>query len=274
MVPGGTLMAIAAAAAFETVTSDFSIDTLHALFLNGPKPDIFLQLRVQRLSDGGRFVTRVVTLEQGSTTMVHVTCSFVRTALMGGGSMTHSARRKTSETIEEITLDDLEPGRNKQGPIMRYQRLPLVYTGKGARPQDPSPLSTVYTSAAQIASTIAESDSKLQSLGIIQLSDYHILDAPPTLHDLSCGPPAIGDISRTPTYNHFERFTSLNHTIRFHIHEGFRADDLCHIEVTSPWTNLRRAEVQSKIFDRHGGLVATCAQEAYYVMKEEKESKL
>ena len=37
----------------------------------------------------------------------------------------------------------------------------------------------------------------------------------------------------------------------------------------SPWTNRRRAEVDSRIFSREGKLVATCVQESYYVLKGE-----
>jgi acyl-CoA thioesterase len=112
-------------------------------------------------------------------------------------------------------------------------------------------------------------------LGIIQLSDYHILDAPPTLHGIPFGIPAINDTTRSPTKNSFQMFTSLNHTVRFHVHDGFRADDLCYIEVNCPWTNHRRAEVQSIIFDRKGTMIATCVQGPYYVLKDEKDgSKL
>ena len=130
VVPGGFLMGLAAAAAYETVTDDFSIDTLAANFLNGPDPTKLLQIRVQRLSDGGRFCTRIVIVEQDGTNMVHCTCSFVRTGAMKGPSMTHCVARRTSQTLDKITLDDLELGRTKQGPFMKFQRLPLVYSGK------------------------------------------------------------------------------------------------------------------------------------------------
>jgi acyl-CoA thioesterase II len=84
---------------------------------------------------------------------------------------------------------------------------------------------------------------------------------------MAIGAPAINDYTRTPTQNHFNRFTSLNHTIHFHVHDGFRADSICYVEVNSPWTSGRRAEVQSRIFDQNGQLLATCVQEAYYVQK-------
>ena len=268
-------MALATAAAYETVSSEFYIDTLHTHFLLGPKADQQLNMRVSRLSASGKFATRVVLLEQSDKVMVHTTCSFVKTSAMGGPTMTHSTARAGSQTIDAITLDDLEPGTTSAGPVMKYQRFPLEYTGREPTPDKSSPQSWTYACAASINSPIDPSNKRLQALGIIQLSDYHILDAPPTLHGIPFGIPAINDTSRTPEKNSFQLFTSLNHTVRFHVHEGFRADELNYIEVNSPWTNYRRAEVQSRIFDGRGTLIATVVQGPYYVLKDEKsESKL
>lgn len=275
VVPGGTLMSIATAAAYETVSAEFGIDTLHTHFLLMPKYDQRLNARVNRLSDSGKFVTRAVILEQNDKALVHTTCTFVKSSAMVGRSMTHSVHRERPETLEEITLDDLEPGRNASGPVMKYQRFPLEYTGRGSNPDKSSPEHWTYTSAAKISASIDPNDKRLHSLGIIQLSDYHILDAPPSLHGVPIGITAINDTNRTPVGRSFTLNTSLNHTIRFHVHDGFRADNMCYIEVNSPWTNRRRAEVQSRIFDKHGKLIATVGQTPYYVMKEEKDgSKL
>lgn len=268
-MPGGTLMAMAANAAYETVSQDFAIDTLQAHFLSGPDEGVLMQLKVQRLSDSGRFAIRTVAVSQGEAARVYVTCSFVRTSAMKGPSMTHAVGRRNSQTVNTITLDDLEPFRNQLGPYKKFQRLPLVYTGPEPAPKNPLPESLTYTSIATISPPIQSSSPRWQALGIIALSDYHILDAPPTLHGISFGWPATGDATRTRTKNNIERMTSLNHSIRFHVHDGFRADELCYVEASSPWTNARRAEVQSRIFDRAGRLVATCVQGSYYVLKED-----
>ena len=268
-------MSLATAAAYETLTPDFCIDTLQTHFLDGPKAELPLQLAVQRLSDGGRFATRVVIIEQSGIRMVHVTLSFVRASAMKGPSMTHSVRRRTTPTVEEITLDDLAPGINEHGPYMKFQRLALVYTGPEPKPAKPPPELLTYTSVATISPPMKNRTTKLGSIGVVAISDYHVLDGPPHLHGLRVGLPEIGDATRTPLTTEFERYTSLNHTIHFHTHEDLKPDDLCYIEVTSPWTNRRRAEVQTRIFDRSGRLLASCVQEAYYVLKEEKgDSKL
>ncbi len=259
-------MVQAAAAAYEMVGPEFCIDSLQAHFLFGPDPKLPMLYKVGRLSDGGRFLTRTVTAEQNGKAMMHVTCTFVRSSAMNGPSMTHSVQRQGKRTIDSITLDDLDLARNEYGPYMKFQRLPLESIGSNS-----SSTARLYTSAAHITPSVDSSSTRLHALGIIALSDYHVLDAPPTLHGLTFGLPRINDTARASTEQSFRMYTSLNHNIHFRMHEGFRADDMCYIEVTNPWAERRRAEVQSRIFDTEGRLIASCVQEAYYVLKDETE---
>jgi acyl-CoA thioesterase II len=111
-------------------------------------------------------------------------------------------------------------------------------------------------------------------LGIINLSDYHVLDATLTLSGITFGLQAIGDHSRQPTKSNVKLNTSLNHSIHFHVHDGFRADDLTYIEVTSPWAKDGRSMLSSRIFSKDGVLIATCIQEAFYVLKDDATSNL
>ena len=160
-------MALATVAAYETVSSDFHIDTLHTHFLLGPKADQQLDARVSRLSDSGKFATRVIILEQNDKSMVHVTCTFVKTSAMVGPSMTHSMKRASSKTLDAITLDDLAPGATSAGPVMKYQRFPLEYTGRGSTPDKSSPEHWTYTCAASINTPIDPTNKRLHALGII-----------------------------------------------------------------------------------------------------------
>ena len=98
-------------------------------------------------------------------------------------------------------------------------------------------------------------------LGIVSLSDYHVMDTPLHLNKYKFGLPAIGDMSRRPTENDLKIGTSLNHTIHFHRHDGFRADDLTYIEVETSWASDGRAMLHSNIFSQTGLLIATCSQE-------------
>lgn len=265
-------MALAANAAYQTTTPGFTLDTLSCHFLAAPQASIPFDITVQRLSDGGRFCSRVAVLAQTGALKVHVTCTFVRTSAMTGPSMSHAVSRQSQQRIDAITLDDLAPGRSDIGPYMQFQRLPLVSLSNDARtPDPPPPESLLYTSAAQMSPLGASKDPTIHALALVALSDYHILDCPPTVHGRGVGTSAINDRSREPTATDFQFMTSLNHSIRFHAQQGFRADEVVYVEARCPWTKGRRAQVDSRIFSKEGKLLATCVQEAYFVMKAEEE---
>jgi acyl-CoA thioesterase II len=54
---------------------------------------------------------------------------------------------------------------------------------------------------------------------------------------------------------------TLNHTIHFYNQQSFRADEVMHVEMTTPWARDGRALAHSRIFDNEGELIATCVQE-------------
>jgi len=98
-------------------------------------------------------------------------------------------------------------------------------------------------------------------LGIINLSDFHVMDAPMQLSNIPFGLPAINDRLRKPTPKKHKVGTTLNHSIHFHTHEGFRADELTYIEAETSWARDARAMISTKIFSKDGLLIATCVQE-------------
>lgn len=117
-------------------------------------------------------------------------------------------------------------------------------------------------SVAQIAPRIKDSDSPItHTLGILNLSDYHVMDSPLQLSGITFGHPAIGDKMQTRTLSQIKVGTTLNHSIHFHVHDGYRADDLTYIEAEVIWVKDGRAMVVTKIFTKDGLLIATCTQE-------------
>lgn len=92
------------------------------------------------------------------------------------------------------------------------------------------------------------------------------MDVPMQLNGITFGLRAIGDATGPTTPTQTRKGTSLNHTIHFHVHDGFRADSLNYIEVETVWGRDGRALMTSKIFagetQENGGLlIATCVQE-------------
>ena len=262
VIGGGLLMGLSATAAYKTVSNDFVLDSLQTQFLSGANPKIPITYRVHRTTNGRRFTVRAVTAEQAGRAMVSTTMTFVSKTLSKGPSMKHSISRATRATVNEITLDDLEQGRTQFGPLMKFQRLSLVHDS----PQQPQ--SSIFPVVAQIIPGIdAPAGHIAHTLGLLNLTDYHMLDAAPTLHGLTVGSARIGRQIRERTRNDLQMYTSLNHTVHFHMHDGYRADELTYIEITSPWAKDDRAVMNSRLFTKQGQLIATCVQEAYLVLK-------
>lgn len=87
------------------------------------------------------------------------------------------------------------------------------------------------------------------------------MDSPLQLSKIDFGLHPIGDTTRTPTTSQLKLGTTLNHIIHFHIHDGYRADELTYIEAETVWVKDARAMLATKIFTRDGLLIATCSQE-------------
>ncbi|KPI37766.1 Acyl-coenzyme A thioesterase 8 [Cyphellophora attinorum] len=268
VVPGGCLMSMAAHAAYQTLPADpaYALDNLHCQFLSGSNPDEPYTITIQPLTDGKRFRVRSAVVTQAGRNIVSVTMAFINASPWKGPSMRHSVPRVGKERVREITIDDLERGRTVRGGYMKFQRLPLVH-------RDPR---EVHTSVKPVVAHIigpmqAETGTIPHVLGLLNLSDYHVLAAPSDLHGYTLGLPAIGDASGKPTEAMASMFTSLNHTVHIHSYD-FRADELMYVEVTSPWTGDGRGMANSRIFNQKGDLIASCVQETYHVLKPGQKS--
>lgn len=269
-MPGGLLISECAAAAYETVDSSFALDNVQAQFLSATKPDQPISYTVTRLSTGKRFAVRLVTASQqhNQKTVLSATLAFAsHPAADNHPAMTHTVHRETPHSIPAITLDDLEPALCPLGPFMKFQRLP-VHTPPTSDSFDPtSNMSRITTTACHISPSLPHpSTHKIHTLALLNLSDYHVLDAPLILSDLTFGLPAINDTTKIPTPSQVKMFTSLNHSVYFHKnHGGFRADEMCYAEAKCSWAGEGRALVLTRIFSKDGGLIASCVQEVSLV---------
>lgn len=122
-------MSECAVAAYKTVPGDFSLDTLQAHFLGGPKPKIPMVFKITRLSNGRRFAVRSILLEQNGVPLLQATASFVNQSPWTAPSIVSSSTRKTTHQVTEITLNDLEDDHGPPAPFMKFQRLPLLLKG-------------------------------------------------------------------------------------------------------------------------------------------------
>ncbi|RMD40716.1 hypothetical protein DV735_g4387, partial [Chaetothyriales sp. CBS 134920] len=298
VVPGGTLMALSAAAARTTLLSSLisspptasasgssnvnsvvgvALNNLQIHFLAGPNAAKPISLTVNRVSSSRRFHVLTVDVRQHGRPMCLVTCTFM-TAAAGpwkGRAMKHAAPRAVgSPQVSRIAVehDDLSLGRSSggqhSGPFMAFQRLPLMVDGD----DKPSPEHTIAPIACHITPAITSDDPFIHVLGVLSLSDYHVLDFPPAAHGIPFGLAPIGQPVSNTTLSQVKFFTSLNHTIHFERNDGFRADEIMYVQVTSPWASNGRAVMNTKIFTGQENLVATCVQEAYYILQDDAQS--
>lgn len=114
------------------------------------------------------------------------------------------------------------------------------------------------------------------------MSDYHVLDAPLTLNGVPFGLWKIGDETRKALPRGLTFGTSLNHAVYIHDwgdggsasdgtggKSGWRADEICYVEVTCPWAGGGRCVLDTKLFaGKQERLVASCVQESYYMLDE------
>ncbi|RMZ75591.1 hypothetical protein DV737_g5202, partial [Chaetothyriales sp. CBS 132003] len=277
----------ALASTFTNIHTPWTWPLTKIHFLAGPNPRKPITLTVNTVSSGRRFQVRSVNVSQEGKPMCFVTCTFMTGGAWKGKSMKHTTSRATAGRLAHITIDDLSPGRSPDaqgrhsGPFMAFQRLPLVVVPHsmtkshrlvGSSEPKPKPEQIHAPVACHITPAITSSDPFMQVLGILSLSDYHVLDFPPTVHAIPFGLAPIGEPVEKMQLPHFKLFTSLNHTIHFERNDGFRADEMTYVEVTGPWASDGRAVMNSKIFTEKGSLIATCVQEAYYVLKDDAES--
>lgn len=256
-------------AAHETLPDkSCTLTSIQAQFLSGGNPLEPLTYTVQSLSSGRRFIVRLVIASQKHRNIASATLTFATQAARSAPAMTYSIQRETQATLDEITLNDLEP-LTAVGPFMKFQRFPVVNSSSRGRNNVPlRPESGITLSAAHISPPLPHpSQHIIHTLGLLNLSDYHVLSTPLQLSRLTFGLFAPGDETRAPTRQNAKLFTSLNHAVYIHDLDGFRADEMCYIEGRSGWAGSGRAEIRTRIFSRDGKVRASCAQEAYYVLE-------
>ena len=94
---------------------------------------------------------------------------------------------------------------------------------------------------------------------IVFLSDWFILDTPARVHGLEIV--GLPDPDGKPSRPGLQYLVTLNHTIRFHLTTGFKADEWLFVEARTPWASKGRVLAEASMFTKQGLLIATYTQE-------------
>ncbi|KAJ1915178.1 acyl-CoA thioesterase [Mycoemilia scoparia] len=102
---GGHIVSQALMAAYQTVASEFGLNSLHSYFVLPAKKDIPTEYYVTRERDGRTFATRTVHTKQNGATIFVIICSFQREEMSHISHQTKMPDTPTPDEVLESTTD-------------------------------------------------------------------------------------------------------------------------------------------------------------------------
>jgi acyl-CoA thioesterase 8 len=120
---GGAAIAQTLSAAQKTVSSDFTVHSMHCYFVLAGNADIPIIYHVERVRSGKSYATRTVQARQRGKVIFTTTMSFVRQN-SGGDKMVEHAHPMPDVPAPTEGLDDLETQPDGRSPF-QTQQLPI-----------------------------------------------------------------------------------------------------------------------------------------------------
>ena len=244
---GGQVVGQALSAAQATLKETRTAHSLHAYFLKAGDIAAPIVYQVDRTRDGGSFSVRRVTAIQHGQPIFFLAASFQRDE--------DGAEHQLS--MPEVPQpEDIEPGHavpervmaelpekiqrwlSKEGPFeFRH-----VYPRDELKPPKRPPYQQVWF---RLAEKVGDAPELHRAL-LAYASDFHLLGTATFPHGISYYQPNV-------------QMASLDHALWFH--RPFRADDWLLYSIDSPSAQGSRGLARGMVYDRHGKLVASTAQE-------------
>ena len=244
---GGQVLGQALSAAQATMTSPRSAHSLHAYFLRAGDINAPIVYQVDRTRDGGSFSVRRVTAIQHGQPIFFLAASFQK-AEDGDEHQLPMPEVPTPEDIEPAhavppevmaTLPNkVQRWLSRQGPFEFRHVCPRDELNPPKRP----PCQQVWF---RLSEKVGDAPELHRAL-LVYASDYHLLGTATFPHGISYYQPNV-------------QMASLDHALWFH--RPFRVDDWLLYSIDSPSAQGARGLARGQIFDRHGRLVASTAQE-------------
>ncbi|WP_158774815.1 acyl-CoA thioesterase [Cobetia sp. L2A1] len=239
---GGQVLGQALSAATRTVPAERKVHSLHGYFLrpgDAHKPVVY---QVDGVRDGGSFTTRRISAIQNGKTIFFCSASF-------------HGQEEGFEHQQAMPVGDSPEQLIEQGAkIERYDGHPIEFL----RMPSPSPEANedkVSRSGLmppprqrlwfRLAGDLPEDDALHRYL-LTYSSDFNLLATGLIGHDVYFGSPGL-------------QMASLDHSLWFH--RDVRVNDWILYEMDSPWAGDARSFSRGSLYNRHGELVASSAQE-------------
>ena len=244
---GGQVLGQALSAAQATMAEQRPAHSLHAYFLRAGDIEAPIVYDVDRTRDGGSFSVRRVTAIQHGKVIFFCAASFQEP----------EAGAEHQLSMPEVPKpEDIDPA-----PAIPPEKLALlptkvqrwldrggpfefrhVYPRDELNPPKRPPFQQVWFRLSEKVGDAPE----LHRAMLAYASDFHLLGTANFPHGISYYQPNV-------------QMASLDHALWFH--RSFRADDWLLYSIDSPSAQGARGLARGQIFDRHGRLVASTAQE-------------
>ncbi len=237
----------AAQATLDNLAESRAAHSLHAYFLKAGDIEHPIVYQVDRTRDGGSFSVRRVTAIQHGQPIFFLAASFQKQE--DGGehqlSMPEVPRPEDIEPSPNVPVDVLaklptkvQRWLSRMGPFeFRH-----VYPRDELNPPKRPPFQQVWF---RLAERVGDAPELHRAL-LAYASDFHLLGTATFPHGISYYQPDV-------------QMASLDHALWFH--RPFRADDWLLYSIDSPSAQSGRGLARGLIYDRHGKLVASTAQE-------------
>jgi acyl-CoA thioesterase-2 len=258
---GGQTIAQSLMAAYRTVQAPLIVNSLHAYFLRGGRPELPTLFFVDRIRDGRKFSTRHVTAVQKGKKIFSCLVSFhVKepgwTHQIDPPSVAPPAECKPELQALKEHLDrnqDIHPQMKKFLNKKLNEPLPLDFRFP---PTDKPVCKSVESREGKSASKIlwarvignVRDDIRYHHCMAAFMCDYMLMGTSLLAHNKSWA-----DLSRRGT-------GSLDHVMWFH-NQPFRADDFLLYVLESPQSGNARGLNFGRMYDREGNLIISLAQE-------------
>ncbi|WP_299316538.1 acyl-CoA thioesterase II [uncultured Halomonas sp.] len=228
---GGQVLGQALSAATQTVDASRRAHSLHGYFLrpgDARRPVVY---QVDAVRDGGSFTTRRVTAIQKGRPIFFCSASF-HGAETG---LDHQAR------MPDVPAPEALHGTGAR--IVRFDSHPIEFlrAGEESREGEPGSKRVWFRLAGELPD-----DPTLHRSLLAYSSDFNLLTTTLVPHGLDYRDPGL-------------QIASLDHALWFH--RDVRVNDWLLYDMDSPWAGGARGFARGSIYDRHGRLVASSAQE-------------
>ena len=243
---GGQVLAQAVLAASNTI-DEWNIHSLHAYFLRAGDPDSAIVYDVDRSRDGRSFSSRRVVAIQHGRPIFTLAASFQ----VEEEGLEHQLEIPDVPAPEDLAPDAVLPREDFDHMPQMLQRWlnrygPFEFRPvKGSDPFNPVPQPPFKAIWFKLHGELPD-DAALHRALLAYVSDFQLIGTATLPHGISW---VSGNLM----------MASLDHAMWYH--RDFRLDDWMLYVCDSPSTSGGRGLARGMMYDRHGGLVASTAQE-------------